>query len=274
MKNNFDLLMITTNDLSKQHLFLQVVQSIEKTKFQFVNKIVSIDIINDTPLREDLMLFLKKNNWIIDIHERVGMVNNIQIGLKYCNSDWILYSEDDVIINELPSIKNFESITELRPNNKVLGVLSMLSSRGTMTDSSKFEYFKNLVSDNSNYHHDENFSAWIRTPEIHENYFIEFPVTFIERNLFISLFDYANNNSNGLSIEQGLTKAFFETDLCKKYFKVNFWRPINVEEFKNLSHWDTIEFITKNKMFINTRDNMPSLAHHVNGGKNFGLKDW
>jgi hypothetical protein len=272
MKNRtFDLLVITTTDYDKQKMVLQTIKSIDNQKFSFVNKIISIDDFGN-PLTSELLEYLNTNNWKYNLHHRVGMCENILIGLNECTSEWLLYCEDDVIVNGLPLIEDFDIIDNKTP--KKLGILSLLSSRGSGFLTDKFETFKAEISNTENYVNHNNFSAWIRNENTIDEYFIEFPITFINRDLFKMLFDYANVHLEGYQIEQGLTKAFIDGGFINQYTKVNYLKPIDTSVFETLNYWDIMEYVTKNNLFIYNKDNHTNLDYSVNGGKSFKKIDW
>lgn len=269
----FDLLVITTTNLEKQKTALQTIKSIEEKKFPFSKKIISIDDFGND-IYDDLKNYLYNNDWVVDLHPRVGMCENIKIGLNHCTSEWILYSEDDVIVNGLPSVKDFD---EIKKNiDRELGILSLLSSRGTGFLNDKFDVFKREILDNRNYINSENYSVWVRNDFTIDDFFIEFPITFINKELFLNLFNYAYNNLGNIQIEMGLTKAFIDGGFKEKYKKVNYLRPINLSAIEHLNYWDIMDYITKNHIFILNKDNHngDNLSYSVNGGKFFKLKDW
>lgn len=271
MEKTFDLLVITTTDYSKQNTALQTIKSIDKQNFPFKNKIISIDDFG-IPLFSELSDYLTQNNWVCKLHERVGMCENILIGLEECESDWVLYSEDDVIVNSLPNINDFEKIQNKL--DKKLGVLSLLSSRGTGFLNDRFSTFKDEICNVKNYVIDDNFNAWVRNEKTVDDYFIEFPITFMETNLMKQLFETANNNFQGYQIEQGLTKSFVEGGFINDYVKVNYLKPVDFNIINKLNYWDIMEHITKNNLFIYNKDNHYGLSHSVNGGKFFKKIDW
>jgi len=270
-KKTFDLLVITTTDYEKQKMVLNAIKSIDNQNFPFINKIMSIDNFGNS-LTPELLEYLNTNNWKYILHDRVGMCENILIGLKYCNSEWLLYSEDDVIVNGLPSIQDFEILNLKSP--KKLGIVSLLSSRGSGFLTDRFDTFKREVCDINNYINGKNFSAWIRNENTIDDYFIEFPITFINRELFQNLFEYANNHLEGFQIEQGLTRAFVDGGFKNDYTKVNYLKPVDTSVFENLNYWDIMEYITKNYLFIYNKDNKDNLSYSMNGGKNFKKIDW
>jgi hypothetical protein len=270
-KKTFDLLVITTTDYEKQKMVLTAIKSIDNQNFPFINKIMSIDDFGN-PLTPELLEYLDNNNWKYILHARVGMCENIEIGLKECTSDWLLYSEDDVVVNGLPLISDFDIIEN--KTNKKLGILSLLSSRGTGFLTDRFETFKNEISKVENYVNEDNFSAWIRNENTIDDYFIEFPITFINLNLFKKLFEYANSNLQGYQIEQGLTRAFIDGGFKNEYTKVNYLKPVDISVFEPLNYWDIMEYVTKNYLFIYNKDNYNNLSYSVNGGKVFKKIDW
>ena len=270
----FDLLVITTTDVEKQKLALQVIKSVDGCNFPFTKKIISIDDFGN-PLDWELKNYLHNNGWTYDLHSRLGMCENVLKGLTYCDSDWVLYSEDDVLVNKLPSIEDFDLI-----KNSVdleLGIVSLLSSRGTgFMSKDKWDLMKKNISSKENYINGNDYSAWVRTEDTIDDFFIEFPITFINRKLFLDLFEYANNNLSGYQIEQGLTKAFVMGGFKDKFKKVNYLKPVDVSAYTLLNYWDIMEYVTKNNLFIFNKDNnrQNNLSHSVNGGKNFKIKDW
>lgn len=128
------LALITTNILRRWSITLQTIQSFFICKNnEIIDEIIlSIDLLNDNikeeKLSKDFILKSLKDNGFLEkisvyFKNSNGMMSNQINAISHCKGDIIIYCEDDVIINRLPTKNNIIELT----NNGVIMYNSCLS---------------------------------------------------------------------------------------------------------------------------------------------------
>lgn len=186
---DIDLISITTSQPQKQVLFIKnSYQNITRVKIN--NKFVGIDMVDNQPLFVGTESFLKDFNYIVDKHPINGMINNLGTVIDLLESEWVLYTEDDVRINELPDLDMLLEYINREADTNV-GIIDLMAARGIKFTPDRYDQFKENVLDISTYYAFDKYTIWLRQNKSIDNFFINFPVLFIKREIFQQCFHCA-----------------------------------------------------------------------------------
>lgn len=259
---NIDLISITTSQPQKQVLFIKnSYQNISKV--QVVNKFVGIDMVNGQGLFPGTTKFLNDFNYIYDQHPLNGMINNLGTVIDLLESEWVLYTEDDVRINELPDLDKLVEFINREANTNV-GIIDLMAARGIKFTPEKYDSFKENVLDASTYYPFEKYFIWLRQNESIDHFFINFPVLFIKREIFQECFHCAKELFKGTTIEVGFTKAFVHLGFHEKYSKIHIFNQMpELDKLKDMSSTDISLEYFNNLLLMDNKDTAPGLDFSV-----------
>ena len=257
-----DLISITTSQPQKQVMFIKnSYQNISKVKIK--NKFVGIDMIEGQNVFEGTENFLKDFNYIVDKHPLNGMINNLSTVIDLLESEWVLYTEDDVRINELPDLDRLLNFINSEANTNV-GIIDLMAARGIKFTPDAQAKFKENALDPSSYYSFDDYTVWLRTNESIDNFFINFPVLFIKREIFQSCFNTAKELFKGTTIEVGFTKAFVHLNLHEKYSKVHIFKQMpDLNFIKDMTSTDISLEYFNNLLLMDNKDTAPGLDFSV-----------
>jgi hypothetical protein len=259
---NIDLISITTSQPQKQVLFIKnSFQNISKLKLN--NKFVGIDMVEDQPLFPGTMKFLNDFGYIYDQHPLNGMINNLNTVIDLLESDWVLYTEDDVRINEIPDLDKLINFINSQANTNV-GIIDLMAGRGIKFTPDAQEKYKENATDPNAYYQFDNYTIWLRTNESIDDFFINFPVLFIKREIFQECFYAAKELFKGSTIEVGFTKAFKHLNMQEKYSKVHIFKKMpDLEVLKTMNATDISLEYFNNILLMDNKDTAPGLDFSV-----------
>lgn len=112
--------------------------------YSFDDYILSIDYLSESEIDLD-----NTDNWRILRHKKKGLPLNQYYGATACESDILLYCEDDIIINEIPQICNISSAFDTIYNGKTLGFISLVGGGYEITKENENEMKSHLSEDSS-----------------------------------------------------------------------------------------------------------------------------
>lgn len=178
--------------------------------------IVSLDCFNGSPIPD----VLHNYNILTGCHR--SQVKNITNALQHCNTEWVLYCEDDTVIDFLPSIKELNEILETKINDRQCGMMSVNCGGST------FHGVKAIIGDlgpeckiikSTN-----SYIVILRDEEKRSEYFFCMPAVLIRSELFKQLHQHCVDNHKGTQIEKALSKAWFELNIPFNYYKASIGR--------------------------------------------------
>ncbi len=199
--------------------------------------------------------------------------------------DWILYCEDDVLVRRLPKSEEFSTLLEMAKLQfgRKVGMFSLMHggfSRGEETKQAHADWLNNW----KNWRHlyesktglDKPDSCLLlRSDELRDAHFFEFPVTIVRKDIFLSCNLWAQKNRKGVHSETALTDAWFTLGFDKEYCKVSWFKspldsknnPENKEPEQLWSFNDYDSFILQDLLFVESFGNSPRLRQvPVTGG--------
>ena len=229
---NIDALVVTTNRNDRLSFLSNVINSIERFNI-FDNKILSVDIIKDEVSINYFKLY-SDMGWNIIAGESKGLANNQTRGLSEITSEYMLYSEDKVIINKIPSKEVipyiFDYIKYLCYNMHI--ECDFVSPKQQSID---------FINNKDNYKTIFNDTILIKKPELYDDYYLNFPVVLAPTKNFKEIHTHARTKFPDTPIEVAMSKAWQD-----KY------------------HMSGIGIYVKNDVFLHIPMNLMDFFHMAN----------
>ena len=223
------------------------VKSIDSLDFKFNEKILSIDEFDGYKISEDTILEYEKNGWRVDLVSLKNKHLSLKRVIDLCFGDYIFYTEDDIIIKEIPI--EIVNILPLKINGRECGLLSM-NLGGSLLDYPNHMGDLPYWMDNTIFE-SENTICFTRLETKKSNWFFEFPCLFVNNQVIKNILN--NPTISNHQIESELTNRYFTNRLNEKYFKASICykkikNTINLLlSDNNVSYW--IEELEKNKLY-------------------------
>jgi hypothetical protein len=244
-------------------------KSIDKENFGFESKILSIDDFGEG-ISEEVKKYTDSNNWTVLMGEPSGMVNNQLRALSIIDDEWVLYCEDDVLVEKLPTKEQLE---ELHSKVDDIGLVS-LTGGGYMTEmaipghprySPKLaeEILDNIKNpDNHVIVDGDDATFWYRNPKFNNGWFFEFPSLFIKTDIFNTCINTSLTRFKGRQIEQSYTMSYFSLGYHEKYKRYTWAKNINNHLDFNRPTADLLGDISGSLIHIqhNRNDHSPSVG--------------
>lgn len=253
--------MISTSQPKKQLCLQHTICSLID-KFYFVNKIIGIDQIQHYCLSKKTLNLLSNLNFIKDSHPCIGMVSNLGSVIELAKSEWVLYCEDDVVLNSFP---DFDELLEFINNNfsGEVGIIDFIQAPGTFWNNHTSVCFKENFMNENNHKVFKDFRLFERDNNYFDMYFINFPIILIRRDIFTSCYLYALDNCKGQQIEKGFTIAFYAMGYFNFYKKIHIWNNhnFNINDCVNLEGRHISYNYLLSKLIIENRETHPELPH-------------
>lgn len=227
MKNTIGCLILATCHASKLRWVQQVEKSISENDI-FDEKILAVDEFNNLIFPSRIKKYFEERGWKVIIDNHKSRTKSMLHGLAELSTDFVFYSEDDVLVNLPPKqfiLDNLNhKIDDLECGMLSLnlgGTTSTISNMGgsvsnTGTKNGDLDFAKeNLIFEN-------NTSFSFRRLEAKRNaWFFEFPGLFMPRTLMEDTINKSKEKFKGMQIEMALTAAWFEYNFDKRYFKAS-----------------------------------------------------
>jgi len=205
------LALITTNVLRRWSITLQTIQSfLICENFDIIDEIIlSVDLLGDNVNEEkisenNIIKSLIDNGFLekISVYFKNpnGMMSNQINAIKYCNGDIIIYAEDDIIINRLPTKNN---IIELTKN----GIIIYNSYLSYINGPNVYKKNNFLKFDNDYFYKKEkhNFSSKYRDYSKGENLSVCFPCAIMRKDVLMLAYYNTIKNDLMFGIEANLS---------------------------------------------------------------------
>jgi len=209
----------------------QSITYLDSQNFPFYKKIISFDHFDNYTLSEDLKHYCLKNNWTINIDFFKSRTKSM---LKFIDSldediDFIFYTEDDIKVN-LPKISIVEKILSHKDiKGRECGIFS-LNMGGNRYSPEEFGDLK-FIEKNLIQKYDDSI-VFTRLEEWRNDYFVEFPALFINKQLFIDIFRHSQVFFKD-QIERSLTSSYFMLKKDQNFFKCSSIKADTINILKN-----------------------------------------
>lgn len=222
MQNNITTVFLGTDRPDRIEMLRNTLLNNQNILETYNNVILSIDCFNNNPIPDDLSNKFKvlQNNYRSQVKNISNLLNNI-------TSEWILYCEDDTVIDYLPDEESLNIILNNKIGDRECGILSINAggstfcwtsgNKGDLTDPS-------LIIKSC-----DSYIVLLRDESKRSNYFFSMPGIFIRKEIFKILHNYCIVNYKGLQIENALSKAWFDLDIHKKYYKATIGKKNLIE---------------------------------------------
>lgn len=262
-------LMITTNHPDRFEMTLQAMDSVNKCSHDLDQKILSIDLLPEMSSTQSeyemsLISAAERWGWQVVIGECTGqraMVNNICRGLKLVHTDRLFYCEDHVIIQRIPSEEDLDYAsrhfgigwvcynTHVHQEN-LLNVSGFVERPGR---EARLAFVNDLANWSRTFRGEEFFR---KDAPIQDEYYLNFPAVITYTELFTKLLLHGIKEYHGIGIEQGFTKAWFDTkfnrtNCCAIYVQPRTIEALPLASFAALHQRACMRF----------RNNDPSMLH-------------
>lgn len=233
----------------------------------FGPKILSIDDFGEG-IDASIVEYGTSNNWVIIIAKRRGMVKSQRDALSLVTTPWVLYSEDDAIVEKLPNYADMVQIEEAENSGKKVGVLSFMAG-GYNIEAFREQIAWEIRKESSFIKINDEDVLWKRNSEFKNNWFIEFPISMFRTDILKQCSDYISSRNNTFQIEHGFTVAWFDMGFDREYFKVTYMKnPASVKPLLDYSTHDiTTIYIGAPLIHMRLLN-----SHTINGGHNWGEK--
>jgi|688.fasta_scaffold17164_13 hypothetical protein len=217
---NFSCFVIGTTIPEREENMIKTLSSIDKENFPFIIKYLSIDDFGQG-LSDNIKNYVESNGWVVLIEPKGGMVKNQLKALNKIDSEWVLYCEDDVIVEKLP---NLEQIDDLLNKNHKVGIIS-LTGGGYNDNINQSKILNNIKKDFIKVGDDEIF--WFRDTSLSNAWFFEFPSMFVKTKIFKDCINTSLNKFRSIQIEQSYTKSYFHLNYHIEYDRYTWVRDFN-----------------------------------------------
>lgn len=250
----YSCLIIGTTLSHRVDKLIETMISIDKENFDFESKFLSIDDFGEN-LSDKIKTYSNNNNWSIIVGEKKGMVNNQIRGLNNIKTEWVLYCEDDVLVEKLPSN---EQLKKLHDKINDVGIVS-LTGGGYRPDK---EVLDNIVNPDNHVIVGNDETFWFRDPKHNNGWFFEFPILFVKTDIFNNCINESLNNFKGIQIEQSYTKSYFNLGYHEKYKRYSWVKNLNNHLDFNKSVPNLLTDICSDLIYIkhNRNNYLPSIG--------------
>ena len=265
--------LITTNIESRLHLLNQLIDSIDKCNNSsdiFNEKIISVDMFNNGINNSYFEKFNKKN-WIVyykNVDARRSMILNQKKIIEKAKNDIIFYTEDDIIINKMPTFKTINLLFNTKAiNNKKVGFICY--NTHVFIEYQKYEDQKvvEYINDLNNYVIFNDDVFLIKSEVIKDRYYLNFPVAITTKQIFLKIQKNAFNKFTGSGVESAMTYSWFDMKYNELYNVLIYVKRNILEKVRRNEKITIHDFI--NGANMNFWNNDKNLKHKsINGRKN------
>ena len=228
---------------------------------------MSVDVFDN---EESLDWFnkYKKAGWKVlskKIDPEKSMILNQRNAISNANTDVVLYTEDDILVNKLPKLTTIQKLFKQNTlNGKRTGFVCFnnhIWSKFKENPKHIIDYIHNL----DNYITIDGDVFLIKNKTVKDNFYLNFPVALTTKKLFLELQNYALENYTRLGVEQGMTKAWFDMGKDKEIAVAISLKNEILTDIKSGKHITVQDFF--NYANINFWGNDASLRHQPIAGR-------
>ncbi len=224
----------------------ETVDYLDKQKFPFIKKIIAVDEFRGDKMPLSLKKYFESKKWIVLVDSHMSRIKSMDNAFSIIDSEYIFYNEDDVQV-EMPRINDLTKIfKKIATEGRPCGMISL--ALGGTTNHFPANQYGDLdrVKDNILLTN-KDCLVFRRLEKKRNDWFFEFPALFIRTELFKLCHRIAKEKFPGLQIEKGLTKAWFNAKLEKKYYKCSLCRKdiLNIVGDNPLKIFRKSRFITE-----------------------------
>ena len=263
--------MITTNLESRVPLMLNAVKSLKNHEDVLGQKIMSVDMFPQGELTLNWYRQFESDGWNVlskKVNTSGSMILNQRNVISAATSEVVLYMEDDILVNQLPSLRTIQKLfTEKLVNGKKTGFICFNNhvwSKFHENPTHIIEFIHNV----DNYITVDGDVFLVKSETIKDKYYLNFPASITTKKLFFELEDYAFIHKVGYGIEQALTGAWFDTKKDQDYAVLISLKREILDDIKSGKKITILDFY--NYANINFWNNDVSLRHEVTPGRKEG----
>jgi hypothetical protein len=238
-----DALILAICHPKKLSMLLSVIPSIDKSKDHFDKRILAVDEFGGMEFPNDLVPGIKSKGWDVLIDNHHSRIKSMLHGVESSESDWIFYSEDDILIN-LPDSFNFGFLQNIKDDEREMGMLS-LTFGGTVHDLGGGNMGDMAFVDQNTIHEDDDAVCFIRIEDMKDSWFFEFPGLFVRKDILQQVLKTATEKWPTSQIEIALTNAWFDLGMEEKYYKASYLK----KEFLEYKDSDPMKIISDGRFF-------------------------
>lgn len=227
LKNTIGCLILATCHPSKMRWVQQVEKSIANNDI-FDEKILAVDEFNNLIFPSRIKNYFENNGWKVLVDRHKSRTKSMLHGIDEMSSEYIFYSEDDVLI-DIPDKQLIINTLNHKIDNRECGMLSLNLGGTKSTISNMGGSLSNIGSKNGDldfakenilFQNDKSFS-FKRLESMSNPWFYEFPGLFMPKELMKETIEKSKEQFKGMQIEMALTQAWFHYGFDKKYFKAS-----------------------------------------------------
>ena len=206
----------------------ETIDYMDSQNFPFKKKIIAIDQFNGHTVPRNLIEYFEGQGWIVLIDSHRSRIKSMDRAFAEIDTEYLFYNEDDVIAT-LPTVESLEKTFDAEVDGRKCGMVSMTlggtqydGPSGNIGDLAHME--ENIITETDDY------LIFRRLEEFRNPWFFEFPGLWIRTELFKTCHESAKGISQ--QVEQGLTSAYFNSNLDKTYFKCSVAKKGSLEILK------------------------------------------
>lgn len=259
--------MILTNLTQRSQLVKNTIDSLHKCENIFDEKIMSVDRF---PGGDNLWFSQYVGEWDILFKEKSlskSMILNHQNVVKKSSNNVVFYMEDDIIINKLPRQETIEKLFDgTEVNGKPVGFISF-NNHVWIQFKENPPHIIDFISNPDNYITVNGDTFLVKSEIIKDRFYLNFPVAFFRKDVMLKLHEYAMVNCRRTTIEDGLTKAWFDLGYDKEYESLIYVKNEILNDIRAGKKITVLDFYNYAQM--NFWNNDTTLRHpSVPGGNN------
>jgi hypothetical protein len=239
---NIDIILMGICHPAKLNYLNQSLDSVDKYNHLFKNKILAIDQFNGHVFPQPFKSKFSAKNWNIIIDNHKSRSKSILNALRAAESDWIFYTEDDIIL-DLPENFDLSNFTNDIDGRKP-GLIS-LNFGGTKHDLSVNNVGDMAQAEENAIYSDDDLICFRRIEETKDDFFFDFPGLFVKKDVFEKCILHAMEFNKNYQIEYALSLSWFQLEMDKEYFKASILK----KDFLNYRNNDAMDIHRKARFF-------------------------
>jgi hypothetical protein len=218
-------ILTTVTHPQKQEWLMPVIASIEKLNLNFNKKIVSVDKIQGYEFSIQLQEDIEKLGWEFSFVEFGNRpLTLIQELKKLMDYGYILYAEDDILVDWAPPQPLLEQLLLTRIDDKACGILTPSVGGSTFKCEGGDDGDLSAINENTIYE-DANLLVFKREEQNASSWFFELGTIFVNPVIFYHCLAQSMAKYPGGQIEQGMTQIWFGEEYYNMFYRASYCRP-------------------------------------------------